>query len=92
MAFERTGEFQGIARLLYDGDVVAEGTVPRYTRGSFNGTGTGLSCGYELGPAVGEGYVAPFPCTVELHRAVVEVAERAYQDLDAEFDRIMSEQ
>ena len=51
----------GTGRLSVDGEVVAEGDIDRFTPSSFNGVGVGLTCGYEWGPAVGEGYTAPFP-------------------------------
>ena len=37
------------------------GDIKRFTPAGFNGVGVGLTCGYEWGPAVGEGYDAPFP-------------------------------
>ena len=41
------------------------GAIPTFTVAAFSATGAGLTCGYELGPAVGTGYVAPFPCTAD---------------------------
>jgi arylsulfatase A-like enzyme len=85
-SFERTDNHTGTGRL------VGEATIPRFTPASFNGTGTGLTCGYELGPSVGDGYVAPFPFNGILQFATVSVGDPALRDHQAEFDAIMSEQ
>ena len=45
-------------------------------RGSRSPVG-GLTCGYELGPAVGTGYEAPFRFNATLHRVVVDVERRS---------------
>ena len=51
------------AELLVDGEVVGAGDDPAASRRSrYTNTGAGLSCGYELGPSVGDGYDAPFRC------------------------------
>ena len=47
--------------------------IPRFTPSGFNAVGVGLTCGYEWGPAVGDGYEAPFPFAGVIRRAVVEV-------------------
>ena len=59
---------------------------------TFSYTGGGLTCGYEVGPAIGDGYSAPFRANVEIDRVVVDVAGNAHRDPAAEFDAIMSEQ
>ncbi len=82
----------GVGRLLIDGEVVGEGAVPRMTLVRYSITGAGLCCGWEQGPAVGEGYAAPFPFTGRIIRAVVEVEGQAQRDPQAEFEAIMSEQ
>ena len=66
--------------------------VPRFTPTRYNNTGAGLSCGYELGPPVGEGYEAPFRFTGTIHEVVVEVTGEPPRDPLAEFERIMSQQ
>ncbi len=81
---------QGILRV--DGQTVAEGPIGRFTPGSFNGVGVGLTCGYEWGPAVGDDYTAPFPCTCTIVRAVVETRGPIVRDPIAEIERILSEQ
>ena len=60
-AFEKDEGLGGTAMLGCDGETVAQGTITRFTPSGFNGVGVGLTCGYEWGPAVGEGYLAPYP-------------------------------
>ena len=80
------------AELAVDGQVVAEGEIPAFTVAAFSATNAGLTCGYEVGPAIGEGYVAPFPCTAGIHRAVVTLSEHVQPNPLVEFERIMAEQ
>lgn len=82
----------GAVELLIDDVVVAEGSIARFTAVAFNHTGTGLTCGYEQGPAVGEGYVAPFRCNVALHRVTLEVGDPVAEDPAVVVDRILSAQ
>jgi hypothetical protein len=94
-AFERTGEHTGTVRLLCDGVLVGQGVIPRFTPQVFNYHGAGITCGYELGPPVGEGYVTPFRFNATLSRAVVElfeVPEVVEADHEARFAAIMAEQ
>ena len=51
--------------------MVAEGSIDRFTPAVFNEVGIGLTCGYEWGPAIGEGYEAPFAFNGTISRAVV---------------------
>jgi hypothetical protein len=51
--------------------VVAGGSIDRFTPAVFNEVGIGLTCGYEWGPAVGEGYSAPFAFNGTILRADV---------------------
>jgi hypothetical protein len=90
--FDRTAEHTGTARLLYDGALVGQGVIPRFTPQVFNYHGAGITCGYELGPPVGEGYAAPFRFNAILHGAVVEVFETGEVDHEARFAAIMAEQ
>jgi arylsulfatase len=90
--FTRTADHVGEGQLLSDGAVVGEGLISRFTPQVFNYHGAGLSCGYELGPAVGEGYDAPFPCTAQLHEVTVEVFDRPDVDPSARYLAIMAEQ
>jgi hypothetical protein len=82
----------GMATLMVDGQVVAEGLIKRFTPSGFNGVGVGLTCGYEWGPSVGEGYRAPFPFTGTIIEAVVEATGPIVRDPLAELAAIMSEQ
>jgi arylsulfatase A-like enzyme len=91
-AYERTADHTGTGRLLCDGVVVGQGDIPRFTPQAFNYHGAGISCGYELGPAVGEGYEVPFACTAVIHRVVVDVFERPTVNFEARFAAIMAEQ
>jgi arylsulfatase A-like enzyme len=90
--FEREGPTGGRAELAVDGQVVAEGEIPAFTVAAFSATNAGLTCGYEVGPAIGEDYVAPFPCTAGIHRAVVTLSEHVPPNPLVEFERIMAEQ
>ena len=71
LVFEKDDGAGGSALLEQDGDVVAEGSVDRFTPAVFNEVGIGLTCGYEWGPAIGEGYEAPFAFNGTISRAVV---------------------
>jgi arylsulfatase len=90
--FTKDGSLGGPARLLVDGDVVAEGVINRFTVAGFNGVGVGLTCGYEWGPAVGTGYAAPFPFNGRITRAVVEVTGPVVRNPLAEIEAILAEQ
>ncbi len=90
--YEKVDDEGGRAELVVDGDVVGEGLIPKFTPTSYNNTGAGLSCGYELGPSVGPGYDAPFRWNSELHDVVVEVTGEPRVDPLKEFERIMTEQ
>jgi arylsulfatase len=90
--FERQEEGGGSVELAVDGTVVAEGGIPTFTVAAFSATGAGLTCGYEVGPAVGDDYDAPFPCTASIHTATVTLSEDVPVNPLVEFERIMSEQ
>jgi arylsulfatase len=90
--FDKDDRRGGMARLLVDDGLVAEGIIKRFTPSGFNGVGVGLTCGYEWGPAVGEGYRAPFPFTGTILEAVVEATGPIVRDPLAELAAIMSEQ
>jgi hypothetical protein len=83
----------GEGTLLCDGEVIGTGPIAQFTPVRFNIHGAGLTCGYELGPAVGTGYDAPFAFTGTLHSVVVTLGD-APQALEpmAVIDSIMSEQ
>jgi arylsulfatase len=90
--FETEGDLRGIGRLLVDGRLVGEAEIPRITPVRYSITGGGITCGWEQGPPVGEGYDAPFSFTGTLRRVVVTVGGNPYRDPQAEFEAIMSEQ
>jgi arylsulfatase len=90
--FDRGEDGGGRATLEVDGAPVAEGVIPSFTVAAFSATGAGLTCGYELGPAVGDDYRAPFSCTATIHRATVTLSEQVPVNPMVEFERIMSEQ
>ena len=94
VAFEFTKDegLGGPVRLLVNGEVVDEGVIARFTPAGFNGVGVGLTCGYEWGPAVGEGYEAPFTCNGRIDRAVVEVTGPVVRNPLAEIAAILAEQ
>ena len=53
------------------------GDIPHFTPMTFSYTGGGLTCGYEVGPAIGDGYEAPFRANVDIDRVVVDVSGTA---------------
>ena len=90
--FERLEPVGGVATLEVDGTEVGRGSIPAFTVAAFSATGAGLTCGYEVGPAVGEDYEAPFTCTATIHSATVTLSEQVPVNPMVEFERIMSEQ
>ncbi len=91
-AFERGENGGGTGTISVDGAVVAEGAIPMFTVAAFSATGSGLTCGYEVGPAVGEGYDAPFVCTAAIDSVTVHLSEHVPVNPMVEFERIMAEQ
>jgi arylsulfatase len=91
-AFTKTAEFTGRAEVLVDGTVVGAAEIPHFTPMTFSYTGGGLTCGYEVGPAIGDGYDAPFRANVMIDRVVVDVSGAPHRDAAAEYENIMSEQ
>ena len=90
--FEKDEGLGGTSTITIDGAVAATGAIARFTPSGFNGVGAGLTCGYELGPAIGEGYAAPFRFTGTIVRAQVEVRGPVVRDPLAELEAILSEQ
>ena len=91
-AFTKTQGLSGSGRLLVDGRVVGEGEIPLFTPMQFSNTGGGLTCGYEVGPAIGDDYVVPFRCNATIRRVTVDVVGEHQRDPMAVFQAIMSEQ
>ncbi len=90
--FEKLDGPGGSGTLITDGLIVAEGPIKRFTPSGFNGVGVGLTCGYEWGPAVGDGYEPPFRFNGSITHAVVEVTGPVVRDPLAELAAILSEQ
>jgi arylsulfatase len=90
--FDREDSGGGTGILEIDGTEVGRGPIRYFTMARFNTAGAGLSCGYEVGPAVGDDYEAPFRCTAGIHSATVTLSEHVPVNPLEEFDRIMSEQ
>ena len=90
--FAREANGGGPVVLEVDGERVAEGHLPTFTIAAFSLTGAGLTCGYELGPPIGDDYDAPFRCTATIHDVTVTLDEHAPPNPLLEFERIMSEQ
>ncbi len=90
--FEKDETLGGRGRLLVDGETVSEEVIGRFNPAAFNGVGVGLTCGYEWGPAVGEGYRAPFRFNGEITSATVEVTGPVVRDPVAEIAAILAEQ
>ncbi len=82
----------GTGVLSCDGRIVAEGEIVRFTPQAFNGVGAGLTCGYEWGPAVGDGYAAPDRFNGVIDRALVETTGPVVRDPMAEVEAILAQQ
>ncbi len=81
---------EGVLRC--DGREIAAAPIPRFTPSGFTGTGVGLTCGYEWGPAIGTGYSAPFAFPGTIRSAVVETRGPVVRDPLAELEAILAEQ
>jgi arylsulfatase A-like enzyme len=92
LAFEKDEKHGGHATLRCDGATVGEAAIARFTPAGFNGVGIGLTCGYEWGPAVGEGYTAPFPFNGSIVRAEVLATGPIVRDPVVELAAILAEQ
>jgi arylsulfatase len=90
--FASNGDFSGRLRLSVDGVAVGEGDIPRVTPVRYSITGGGLTCGWEMGPAVGDGYQAPFRFAGGLVRVLVTVDGAPHEDPEGQFAAIMAEQ
>jgi arylsulfatase len=86
------GDFSAGIELLVDGKVAGEGRVAMFTPARFSITGAGMTCGYEVGPAISPDYDAPFHANVTIRDVVIEVRGLPHLDPEAEYEAIMSEQ
>jgi len=92
LRFDKDESAGGSALLLVDGKEVGSAVIERFTPSGFNGLGIGLTCGYEWGPAVGEGYEAPFTFTGTILEARIEATGPVMRDPLAELAAILAEQ
>jgi arylsulfatase len=92
LTFEKDDRHGGHAVLRCDGTPVADGPIARFTPAGFNGVGAGLTCGYEWGPAVGDGYTAPFRFNGTILRAEVVATGPVTRDPVVELAAILAEQ
>ena len=90
--FSKDDGLGGLGVLTCDGREIARAPISRFTPSGFSGTGVGLTCGYEWGPAVGLGYAAPFPFAGTIRKALVETRGPVVRDPLAELEAILSEQ
>jgi arylsulfatase len=90
--FTKDDGLGGTGVLRCDGIEAGRAPIPRFTPSGFAGTGVGLTCGYEWGPAVGAGYTAPFTFGGVIRRAVVRVTGPVIRDPLAELEAILAEQ
>jgi len=90
--FTKTAELRGRGEVVVDGTVAGTGEIPHFTPMTFSYTGGGLTCGYEVGPAIGAGYEAPFRANVVIDRVVIDVGGDALLDAQARYDAIMAQQ
>jgi arylsulfatase A-like enzyme len=82
----------GTGTLSVDDEVVADAAIARFTPSGFGGTGVGVTCGYEWGPPVGEGYAAPFAFSGTIARCEVVTLGPVVRDPLAELEAILAEQ
>ncbi len=90
--FEKQDGEGGTTLLTYDGVDVAAGVIERFTPVVFNEVGIGVTCGYEWGPAIGEGYVAPFAFNGTILRAEVAATGPVVRDPVLEVATILAQQ
>jgi hypothetical protein len=89
-AFEANKTGGGEVGLAIDERDVATGAIERFTPAVFNEVGIGVTCGYEWGPAVGEGYSAPFTFNGRIVRAELATTGPVLLDLVLEFASILA--
>ncbi|MFN8040448.1 MAG: arylsulfatase [Acidimicrobiales bacterium] len=87
-----TADFAATATLQVDGEPAGSIDIALFTPARFSITGSGLTCGYDVGPAVSDRYESPFRCTATIRQAVVDVSGTPYRDLEAELAAILAEQ
>ncbi|MCI2974689.1 MAG: arylsulfatase [Ferrimicrobium sp.] len=92
LVFSKDGRDGGQATLSVDEDQSTSIALDRVPPAGLNGVGAGLTCGYEWGPSVGDGYEAPFAFTGTIERAVIEAMGPRVRDPLAEIEAILAQQ
>jgi arylsulfatase len=82
--FTRTGEHRGTGALFIDGIEAGAGEIPRTIPAVIETSGEGLCCGYDSGLPVTPEYRAPFRFTGRIAQVVVDVAQGAAPDAEAQ--------
>jgi len=90
--FEKDQGAGGRASLVVDERPAGEAHIERFTPVAFNEVAIGLTCGYEWGPAVGDGYKAPFAFNGTIVRAEVTATGPIVRDPVAEVAAILASQ
>jgi arylsulfatase A-like enzyme len=90
--FAKDDGLGGVGVLSCDGREVARAAIQRFTPSGFNGVGIGVTCGYEWGPAIGDGYEAPFRFDGVIRNARIETRGPVVRDPLAELEAILAEQ
>ena len=83
-SFTRTTSHAGTGKLYVDGELIGEGTIPRFTPIRFSLTGAGLTCGYGDGLPVSRSYRSPFAFSGRIVHAAVEVDGEAFAHPEGE--------
>ena len=90
--FTRTAEHRGMGALVFDGEVMAETEIKRFSPTRFSLIAIGLTIGRDSGLPVVEDYRSPFPFTAALHRVVVEVDGEPFVDREEEAEAAIARQ
>ena len=90
--FDKDEGAGGQASLVVDGATVGQAEIPRFTPVAFNEVTIGLTCGYEWGPAVADGYEAPFSFNGTIVRAEVRATGPVVHDPVADVAAILASQ
>ncbi|MFI5419498.1 MAG: arylsulfatase [Nitrososphaerales archaeon] len=81
----------GVGRLMINGTVVGEASIPLTIPVMYALTGCGLTCGYGNGESVSvDDYQAPFKFTGKIREVVVEITGEPLFDAQSELRKIMA--
>ncbi len=92
LTFEVHAPDGGTVTLTLDDNEVAQMAIDRLAPAGVNGVGAGITCGYEWGPSVGDGYHAPFKFLGQIESVVIEALGARVRDPLAEIEAILAEQ